>query len=496
MPLEILVVTKNCQAIPPGLPVKTSPMVSVATYENPPLQSGLTSTSIFPCMYTLKYDTQQSYDLAISDLAAQTNTFSYVAPNKMVNAHGMTNDPYLSGNSGMKLPDDDMWYANIIHAPQAWDISTGQNITVAVIDSGVDFSHPDAPNRHTNSAEIPDNGVDDDGNGYIDDTSGWNFVDNTPYQVDDSGHGTHVAGIIAAKGNNAMGIVGVAYNANILALKVLDSDGSGGEDAVARAILYAVRQGARVINISLGGRGDSFIIHNALKEAVDRGVVIVDSSGNDHQNAEEFFPAKYRESITVGSVKSNGLTLSDFSNYGDVVDVVAGGGGHPNLAATHSSNVNVLSLMSSLLVTSMQGSTYVVQDSSGGHYLRKYGTSMASPAVAGIVALILSANPQLTYDQVKYILQETATDLGSTGRDSIYGYGLANAKKAVEMSLRNDLPTQFGPTGGCSIGMNKEDSILGFLVLLIFTLVILLKKDRSTKKNHNPDESGSIETTI
>ncbi|MDP6682860.1 MAG: S8 family serine peptidase [Desulfobacterales bacterium] len=142
-----------------------------------------------------------------------------------------------------------------IDAPEAWDITTGADrVVVAVIDSGVDGSHPDlSANLLTNSGEIPGNGLDDDGNGYVDDIRGWNFADKDNNPADDNGHGTHVTGIIAAVGNNGIGVAGVAWNAKIMALKSFRADGSGLTSDAIPAIAYANLMGADVINNSWGG---------------------------------------------------------------------------------------------------------------------------------------------------------------------------------------------------------------------------------------------------
>ena len=167
-----------------------------------------------------------------------------------------------------------------IDAPEAWALSTGSSsVIVAVIDSGVDYRHPDlSPNLWTNTEEIPDNNIDDDGNGYIDDVYGWDFVYNDNDPMDVHGHGTHCAGTIAAKGNNSAGITGVCWTAKIMSLRALDGDGSGATSDLVDAILYANRMGAHVINNSWGGGGFSNSVRDAICASL---AAVVCAAGND-----------------------------------------------------------------------------------------------------------------------------------------------------------------------------------------------------------------------
>ncbi|HEY9625122.1 MAG TPA: S8 family peptidase [Crinalium sp.] len=291
------------------------------------------------------------------------------------------------------------WGLDLIKAPEAWAQGfTGQGVTVAVLDTGVDYRHVDLKdNIWTNPGEIPGNGIDDDRNGYVDDVNGWNFADggnNDPSDLDS--HGTHVSGTIAAV-NNGFGVTGVAYSAKIMPVKVI----GGSEDLnptqfdinVAAGIRYAVANGAKVLNLSLGNDpGDPSMIRTraALEYAKQQGVVAVMAAGNEKLDGaiRPIQPALFAGShlgIAVGAVNI-GKQVADFSNpAGDrPLDYVVAPG------------VNVRS--------TVPGDQYENQGWEG--------TSMATPHVTGVIALMLSANPTLTPDQVETILVSSASSTG------------------------------------------------------------------------------------
>jgi hypothetical protein len=276
------------------------------------------------------------------------------------------------------------WGNDLVKAPEVWARSyTGQGIVVAVVDTGVDYTHSDLDgNMWVNTREVAGNGIDDDGNGYVDDVRGWDFVGNDNDPRDGNGHGTHVAGTIAGE-NNGTGVTGVAYNARIMAVKVLSDSGSGSNSSVANGIRYAANNGARVINLSLGG-GYSSDIYSAIQYATGRGSIVVMASGNEGAS-QPGYPAFHATEygLSIGAVDSTSR-IASFSNRAGT-----------NSAMRHvmAPGVNV----------------YSTVPNNG--YASYNGTSMATPHAAGVVALMLSANGGLTHTQVRDMVTGTATYL-------------------------------------------------------------------------------------
>ncbi len=270
-----------------------------------------------------------------------------------------------------------------IDAPEAWDKQTGNSaLVVAVLDTGVDLDHEDiAGNIWRNNGEDWDNGspgnngVDDDGNGKIDDYFGWDFANDDNAPDDDSdGHGTHVAGIIAADGNNGVGIAGVAWSASIMTLKMLSADKGGLVSDEIEAIDYAIANGAGIINASFGGDSFSQSEYNAIKRAQEKGLLFVAAAGNagTDNDTDPVYPASYDLANIISVAATNRYdTLVSSSNYGrNSVDVAAPG------AMIYSTSV-------------------------GNSYEYRTGTSMAAPHVSGLAALIWSEDFTLTHNQVK-----------------------------------------------------------------------------------------------
>jgi subtilisin family serine protease len=307
-----------------------------------------------------------------------------------------------------------------IHAPEAWHITTGStNIIIAIVDTGILFDHPDLENKiWTNSREIPNNGIDDDSNGFIDDVHGWNFVDGTNDPTDDYEiyHGSLVSGIAAAESNNGIGIAGIAWQSPIMPLKVLDSSGMGSEDDAAAAVNYAVRMGAKVINMSLSGE-DAPLLHQAVNDAWAAGCLCVCASGNEN-SGQPSYPASYERSLAVGATNEydERCTAQDWgsggSNYGSYLDVCAPG---------------------SYIVSTGNflydwGLTYEPYDTQS-------GTSAAAPFVSGVAALVWAKNPTWTNQQVFYHICHTADDVNTTGYDIYTGWGRVNAYRAVSEEI-------------------------------------------------------------
>jgi subtilisin family serine protease len=306
-----------------------------------------------------------------------------------------------------------------IDMEEAWDMEQGDsNIVVAIIDSGVRLSHPEFAGRiWRNYGDTPGNGADEDGNGYADDVSGWDFAydDNNP--IDDLGHGTNVTGIIGATGNNAFGYAGVDWHCKLMIIKALDEDNFGFYSWWAAGIYYAVDNGAHVINMSLGGTGTSATLRDAVAYAISHHVVVVASMGNGNTDVEQL-PAVYNGVIAVGSTdpddqRSLPFFWDDFSgsNYGDYISVVAPGNYIYGLHHESNSNFN----------------TYWG------------GTSQAAPHVSGLAALLLAQDPGRTPAEIKAIIETTAEDqVGGSedtpGWDQYFGHGRINAFNALVMT--------------------------------------------------------------
>lgn len=373
---------------------------------------------------------------AVLDLSPQANLSHALAeyrsnpevemaePVRVLQIQGVPNDPSFPS----------LWGMAKIQATTAWDLAQGNGVVVAVVDTGVDHTHPDlAANIWSNMDEISGNGIDDDGNGYVDDVRGWNFVSNTNTPLDGHSHGTHVSGTIAAVGNNNVGVIGVAPLAKIMAVKGLGDDGSGYDSDLAQGIVYAADNGADIINMSWGGTGDSPVIEEAIQYAHSVGVILVAAAGNSAIDASQFLPAKYASVITVSAFNSADV-MASFSNFGTKIDVAAPG-------------VSILSTVP------------------GGYYSSFNGTSMASPHVAGLAALLLSQRPALTNEQVRQSLRQTADDVGAAGFDTQSGYGRINARKALQAAAPLNLvitsPAQFAPvTGSVDVRGSAEGSAL------------------------------------
>jgi subtilisin family serine protease len=302
------------------------------------------------------------------------------------------------------IPNDPHWSQQYgparIQAPQAWSVAAGDpSVIVAVIDSGIDWHHPDlAAKIWTNPGEVAGTGRDDDANGYVDDVRGWNFAygNNDPY--DDNGHGTHVAGIAAAASNNTLGIAGMAWGAQLMPLKVLQASGAGYDFHVAEAIVYAAKNGAQVINMSLGGATLGQVVEDAVDFAYERGVVLVAAAGNQGQ-ATPLYPAAYEKVIAVTATDAQNQR-APYANYGAGVELAAPGSG---------------------IYSTLPDAAYGMM----------WGTSMAAPHVAGAAAL-LAGRPRFDSPAlIREALQASALDLGEPGRDPFFGHGLVQVYDAL-----------------------------------------------------------------
>ncbi|MDZ8139422.1 MAG: S8 family peptidase [Nostoc sp. DedQUE04] len=383
--------------------------------------------------YSLNFSRRSSYNSADADVQLRNNDESKNSNNPTNNAFNTQNYNSTNGyglingaaavaraigqNTFADVPDlgGNNWGADLVKAPEVWAHGyTGKGVVVAVVDTGVDYNHEDLKNNiWTNSKEIAGNGIDDDGNGYIDDNYGWNFADQNNNTLDDNGHGTHVSGTIAGENNN-YGVTGIAYDAKIMPVKALDSSGSGSYSSISKGIRYAVDNGANVINLSLGGGSSNRTLESAINYASSKGVIVVMAAGNDGDSSPDY-PARYasKSGIAVGAVDKNN-NLADFSNRS---------GTNP-IAYVTAPGVKVYSS-----VPNNQYATYS-------------GTSMAAPHVAGIVALMLSANSNLTDAQVRQIVTETAENSTQTTSSSFKISNVSSlASRVIAESAGNNTQT-------------------------------------------------------
>lgn len=307
----------------------------------------------------------------------------------------------------------------------AWNVvdANQKNIVVAVVDSGIDMTHPDGPQYiWTNPKEIPDNGIDDDQDGFVDDVHGWNFLTENHDFTDIRGHGTFVAGIIAAKYNNGIGIAGINPGAVIMPVKVADEEGETNSLLIYRGINYAVDHGAKVINVSLGGRMISKLEQQAVERAHAMGALIVIASGNGNENIVTFGPSSSKHGLAVGQIDYSG-TRSTVSNWGPNLGLVAPGEQIYSLCSKDNKRV----------LPSIRKAGYYKQD----------GTSFAAPMVAATASLIWAKNPNLTNQKVADIILSTATDMGDPGWDGMTGAGLLNASAALRAGVDEKLILMF-----------------------------------------------------
>jgi subtilisin family serine protease len=352
---------------------------------------------------------------------------AYAQPNYRVTASYTPDDPYLASSGSFGQPYPDLWGLHTTRAPAAWDRGRGGGVVVAVIDTGLDRSHPDiAGNLWVDAVEVA-NGIDDDGNGYVDDALGWDFVSGDGDPTDGHGHGTHVAGTIAAQDGNGVGIVGIAPDARILAVKGLDDHGSGDTFALAQAIVYAAGKGAGVINNSWGCSWcpTNPVVEDAVRVAHDLGSVVVFAAGNASLDVKNVSPQNFAYSITVGASAPDESRPS-FSNFG-LIDVAAPGAGLAVGPPDAEPGRGILSLRSEVCNPGMCPPELWVGD----RYLRQAGTSMAAPHVAGLAALIRGQHPDYGVEQVRQVLRRSAVDTGAPGVDNDAGYGRIDAAAAL-----------------------------------------------------------------
>lgn len=357
-------------------------------------------------IYNFTFEKKLDFN-AIEDNLKNSDDIIYIQPNYLNEMLSITpNDQYFYKQWGLLA----------VNANNAWEIEKGnEQIIIAIIDSGIEYDHPDLEqNIWINYNEIPDNFIDDDNNGYVDDWMGWDFTetnivdamgdfrerDNDPR--DDLGHGTHIAGILAAQTNNHTGVAGTTWFTKCMNLRAGFRTTIGGyleDDDVSAAIVYAAENGAQIISISWGDAVMAPIIKDACNYAYGLGVTIIASAGNEG-GVGLLYPAALENVLSVTAVDED-LNICSFSSYGEGVDMSGPG----------------LSIFS----------TYLNED-----YKEESGTSMAAPFVAGCAGLLLAQNPLLQNDEVYDLLRLSCDDLGDDGYDNIFGYGIINAEKLMQ----------------------------------------------------------------
>lgn len=406
------------------------PIVKIGAAEKPSLQKTQE--------YLIKY--KDSSEIVLSKINSDLELVElkkdpmveYVEPNYIYKASIIPSDTYFQNQ----------WYLNKIKAPEAWNITReSPNTVIAVIDSGVQISHPDLKdNIWINKKEIQNNGIDDDKNGFIDDVNGWDFVNNTAdpapkfndgFTEDGVLHGTIIAGIIAASGNNAAGVSGVLWRAQIMPLKVLDDVGEGDTGKVVAAIDYATNNNADIINLSFTGFGFSKSLDEAIKRAYDAGVIIVAAAGNEQGQGQGYnldrtpiYPAchdgPYGENRVIGVAATDSIDQKTyFSSYGsNCVDISAPG---VSIFGTTVYEPNILT---------------------NGNPLNKYysgywsGTSVAAPIVSGVIALIEETNPKMEKKEIIDTLLNYSDNISRLNPNYIglLGKGRVNAQSSVRIA--------------------------------------------------------------
>ena len=307
---------------------------------------------------------------------------------------------------------DEQYSLARMRIPDAWSIARGGTALVAVLDTGVQWAHPDLSGRHAiNPREYgsgkQSNGRDDDNNGLVDDWRGWDFVSDDNDPRDDNGHGTWVSGIIAAVADNGVGVAGISWTNPVLPVKVMNAGGTGYSSDLAFGIDYAVERGARIINLSVGGFGYSQLLSEAVLHAWQRGAVIVAAAGNERSSTPSY-PAAYNHVVGVSATQADD-EFTNWSNYGSAVDVAA-----PGAAVT---------------TTDCGGCSTASAGTPG--YAAISGTSFATPNTAGVVALLMARFPSDTNQGTINRLIASVDDLGFPGWDSRYGHGRVNAFRAL-----------------------------------------------------------------
>lgn len=364
-------------------------------------------------LFTVKKNNEESLEDLYNKLKKDSD-IEYIEPNYKIKSTATPNDTYFSNQ----------WNLTKISSEAGWDQETGDSaITIAVIDSGVNYNHNDLSSKIWNNPGETGGGkeantIDDDTNGYVDDWHGWDFINNDNDPIDDNGHGTSVAGIAAAITNNGAGVAGVDWNAKIVPLKVLDSDGAGYISQLISAIEYVDDNNIDIANMSLGSYSHSASLETAVDDAFGNGVMLAAAAGNNDIEVI-LYPARYDNVLAVAATNQqdercdvsdwgyDGYGYPQGSNYGPEMDVAAPG---VSLYSTRYSGVDSY--------TSSFG-----------------GTSGATPQVAGLMALVKAKFPAFTASEIYNHIRYLSKDLGSPGHDNYFGYGRIDIERTLDINL-------------------------------------------------------------
>lgn len=350
-------------------------------------------------VHVLRFPTGANQTALLARLRADSS-IAYAEPNGVARTQAIPDDPGYPNQWGLAT----------IKAPQGWDLQQGDPaVIIAVIDTGIDLHHPDL-----SSKQVP-------GWNYDAFSPGYNTTDTT----DNNGHGTHVAGIVAAATDNTLGVAGACPRCLVMPVKVLGADGGGTYDAVASGIIYAADHGARVISMSLGGSASSQTLQDAVNYAVSRGALLIAAAGNDGTNLPTY-PAALNHVMAIAATSSTDQR-ANFSNYNTYISVAAPG-------------VDIYSTA----WTSMAGSTYSY----------KSGTSMATPFVSGLAGLLFSQDASRTNATVRSMIERSADDINISGWDQYTGYGRINVGRAVSGSILGKITD--GVTGATLVNAQIE----------------------------------------
>lgn len=385
---------------------------------------------------------EKAADALIAALKKNKNV-EYVERDASAQGTATANDPLFTGGN--------QWWISKVQAPAAWDITTGvSNLPIAIVDSGVKASHLDITNKL-----LP----------------GYDFVNNDSNPDDDNGHGTATAGVAAASSNNQLGMVSMAWANPVIPVKVLGADNNGSYFAIANGITWAADQGARIINLSLGGSTPSQVLQDAVNYAWNKNAVLIASAGNDGVNTPRY-PAACNNVVAVSATNSTDERPS-WSNYGTYVDISAPGQGVLSLYGTD---------------------TYAFWN----------GTSFSCPIASGTIALMASANPLLSNGNLVNLLLASTDDIGVAGYDTFFGTGRVNASAAVQAAVAAAVDTAaptvaiLSPVNGATVSgtinvsLTASDNV-GVTRLELYRNGLLVSQTTSSSSTVSWNTTGSVD---